>query len=53
MTVHRGLKNQSTVIILHDLKIGIKQADKSGKDYTDTVIEVALVISLDDIMDAV
>jgi hypothetical protein len=51
--VHRGLKNQPTVIILHDLKICIKQADQSGENYTGTVVEVTPVVGLDDIMNAV
>jgi hypothetical protein len=53
VTIHRGLKNQPMVIILHDLKIGIKKADQSGEEYTSIIVEVAPVIGLDDIMNDV
>jgi hypothetical protein len=45
MTIHRGLKNQPTVIIVYDLKICIKQVDQSSEDDTGTIVEVAPVIS--------
>jgi cell shape-determining protein MreC len=37
------------VIILHDLKIVIKQVGQFGEDYTSTVVEVAPVVDVDDI----
>jgi hypothetical protein len=53
VAVHRGLKNQPTVIILHDLKICIKQPDQPGKYNAGTIVKISQVVGLDDLVNAV
>jgi hypothetical protein len=48
-----GLKHHPTVIVLHHLKVGVEKPDKSGVDNTGTGMQISLVISPDDIMDAI
>jgi len=53
MPIHSGLKNHLPVIILNNLKIGIKQSDQPGEHNTSAVVKISLVVGLDDIVDAV
>jgi hypothetical protein len=50
---NRKLSDNPIFIILHHLKMSIKFSDQSGEHNASVVVEVALVIGLDNLMDII
>jgi hypothetical protein len=51
MPLYNRLKENATVLILHNLQMRIELSDQPGEHNTSTIVEVASVICLNDVID--
>jgi len=53
MATNGGLKYQSTIIILHHLKVGVKETNQSSVNNTGAAVKISPMICLDNIVDTI